>query len=111
MVVGFGATIKDVTVFLGDGETLPNKYNTALSTIFRHSKSTDWQLVLLKGLGEVLPENDPLLANPPPDLPLTTGEAGDTIYEHDDIIQIDEDRNRNNDSDDTGARPVVPSGS
>ncbi|VVB50928.1 Uncharacterised protein [uncultured archaeon] len=112
MVVGYqpGGTIKDARIILAEGETLPNSFNTALTVVWRRSQSTDWQLLLLKDVGEILPGDDPLLSELPGYLPLTTTEKESSMYEHADIIAIDEDSFSDNGDTSNGGSDLVPDG-
>lgn len=102
MIVGYqpGGNIRDARVVLKHDEKLPNKFNTKESIVYRESEDNAREWVLVKPKFSILPEDSPLLSQPAlpePSLLLTIETDGDTVYEHRDIIRLDEpnDDNKN----------------
>ncbi len=95
MIVGYqpGGSIRDARVVLKPDETLPNRYNVPESIVYREDADTH-QWVLVKPKFQVLPSDSPLLSQPKlpevDNFSLTT-EPVDAIFEHQDIIRVDED--------------------
>ena len=97
MIVGYipgpGHTIKNARVVLKPDETLPNRYNVPESEVLRLHPET-YEEILIKPVGSVLPANSDILSQPEmvigSILDLTVPEEGGTIYEHVDIIRLDE---------------------
>ncbi len=117
MIVGYipgvGHTIKNARVVLKPDETLPNRYNVVEAEVLRQHPDT-YEEILIKPVGTVLPADSDVLSNPEIqlgtvlDLTITAGEGN--LYEHADIIRLDED-NEDSDvgdgSDATDSGPVV----
>ena len=94
MIVGFqpGGTIKDSRIVLRPDELLPNEYNTEATAVYRENPDNLREWVLVKGKGEVLPLDSPLLTKPEAvhvDILDVVKPEGAT-FEHRDIIQFDE---------------------
>lgn len=95
MIVAFqpGGTVKDARVVLKPDELIPTRYNIPETIVYRES-AEDHSWVLVKPKFEVLPSDSPLLSQPKlPEVDLfslTTEENGDTLYEHQDIIRLEE---------------------
>jgi hypothetical protein len=116
-IPGHGHTIKNARVVLKPDETLPNRYNVVEAEVLRQHPDT-YEEILIKPVGTVLPADSDILSNPEIqlgtvlDLTITTGEGN--LYEHADIIRLDEDGETDNDdggdvlagADDSG--PLVP---
>lgn len=118
MIVGYipgpGHTIKNARVVLKPDETLPNRYNVPESEVLRMDPET-YEEILIKPVGSVFPADHEILSNPEItvgtilDLTIPTGEG--TLYEHADIIRLDEDSEDRSDDgspDAGGTGPVVP---
>ena len=96
MIVGYqpGGSIKDSRVVLKPGEKLPNRFNIPESIVYSENPDNPREWLLVKPKFSVLPEDSPLLSQPAlPEadiLSLTTEENADTLYEHQDIIRLEE---------------------
>lgn len=96
MIVAFqpGGSIKDARVVLKPDELIPNRYNTAEAIVYRENPDDPRNWLLVKPKFVVLPSDSPLLSQPKlPDVEnfsLTLPENGDMLYEHQDIIRLDE---------------------
>ena len=94
MIVGYqpGGSIRDARVVLRFDEKLPNRFNTEQTIVYREKEENprEWELVKPKFV--VLPEDSPLLSQPamPDILSLTTEQKAETIYEHQDIIKLED---------------------
>jgi hypothetical protein len=95
MIVGFqpGGTIRAAYVVLKPDETVPSRYNVPEAIVYREDPETHgW--VMVKPKFSVLPSDSPLLSQPAlPEVelfPLTAGEDSDTLFEHQDIINLDD---------------------
>lgn len=95
MIVAFqpGGSVRDARVVLKPDETLPNKYNTEQAEVYREQEGGGpWLLVKPKFV--VLPGDSPLLSQLElPEVetfPLTNPEDPVTLFEHRDIIRMDE---------------------
>jgi hypothetical protein len=96
MIVGYqpGGSIKDSRVVLKPNEKLPNRFNIPEAIVYVENPDNPREWLLVKPLNQVLPQDSPLLSQP--ELPnlesfsLTMTENSDTIYEHRDIIRMDE---------------------
>ena len=98
MIVGYqpGGTVKDARVVLRPDETVPARYNVPEAVIYREDAEThEW--IMVKDRFSVLPPDSPLLTQPKlPEVelfPLTNEENSDSLYEHQDIIRLDEKEN------------------
>ena len=95
MIVGFqpGGSVRDARVVLQPNETVPNRYNVPEAVIYREDPET-FEWIMVKPKFSVLPVDSPLLSQPTlPEVelfPLTTGENSDTLFEHQDIINLEE---------------------
>lgn len=95
MIVAYqpGGSIRDARVVLKPDEKIPTRYNTKEAIIYREGENGGpW--VLLKPLYSVLPVDSPLLSQPAlPEvsLSLTTEPEGGMVFEHTDIIRMDDD--------------------
>lgn len=104
MIVGWrpGGTIDSKRVELKPEETLPNAYNHPDVEVWRQDPENGYRpTTLVKGVGYVLPSNSKVLTSPvltledaiaevAETLPLIKTEECATVYEHVDIITIDE---------------------
>jgi hypothetical protein len=95
MIVAFqpGGNIKDARVVLKPDELVPAKFNTESAIVYRESPDGGpWLLV--KPRFTVLPGDSPLLSQLElPEVetfPLTNPEEPVTLFEHRDIIRMDE---------------------
>jgi hypothetical protein len=95
MIVAYqpGGSVKDARVVLKPTETLPNRYNTKQTVVYREQEGGGpWLLVKTKF--QVLPQDSPILTQPEiPEtqiLPLTNPEDPATLFEHQDIIRMEE---------------------
>jgi hypothetical protein len=95
VIVGYqpGGSVRDARVVLKPDETVPNRYNVAEAVIYREDSEThEW--VMVKPKFVVLPSDSPLLTQPKlPEVelfPLTTDQNSDSLYEHQDIIRLEE---------------------
>lgn len=94
MIVGFqpGGTVRDAMVILKGDEVLPNRFNVVGTIVYWENDDGQWLLV--KDKQELLPEDSLMLSKP--EIPkvdildLTPAPKCDSIYEHRDIIPIDE---------------------
>ena len=99
MIVGFqpGGSIRDSRVVLQPGEKLPNRYNVPEAVVYAENPDNPREWLLVKPLHQVLPQDSPLLSQPSefPELnnfSLTSEENPDTMYEHNDIIRLEEEK-------------------
>jgi hypothetical protein len=88
-----GGSVRDARVVLKPAETLPNRYNTEEAIVYREQEGGGpWLLV--KPKYQVLPQDSPILSQPEiPEIetfPLTNPEDPATLFEHRDIIRMDE---------------------
>ena len=96
MIVAFqpGGSVRDARVVLKPDELIPNRYNMAESIVYREDPDDPRNWILVKPKFTVLPSDSPLLSQPKlPEIDafsLTLPEDGDTIYEHQDIIRLEE---------------------
>jgi hypothetical protein len=96
MIVAYqpGGSIKDARVVLKPDELVPNRYNTEEAIVYRENPDDPRNWILVKPKFTVLPSDSPLLSQPElpgvETFPLTTEESSDTLYEHRDIIRLDE---------------------
>lgn len=96
MIVGYqpGGSVKDSRVVLRPDETLPNRFNIPESIVYREDPDNPRNWLLVKPKYSVLPEDSPLLSQPTiPEadiLSLTEEGNDDNLYEHVDIIRLDE---------------------
>jgi hypothetical protein len=95
VIVGFqpGGSVKDARVVLRPDETVPTRYNVPEAVVYREDADThEWLMV--KPKFSVLPSDSPLLSQPKlPEVELfslTSEENSDSLYEHQDIIRLDE---------------------
>ena len=93
MIVAFqpGGTIRSARVILRPDELVPLRYNVREAVIYREDAETgEW--VVVKPLDSVLPSGSPLLSELkiPTTFPLTEEKKGGSLYEHEDIIRLDE---------------------
>jgi hypothetical protein len=94
MIVAYqpGGTVRDARVVLKPAETLPNRFNTEESIVYREQEGGGpWLLV--KPKFSILPPDSPLLTQPRlPELifPLTNEADPATLFEHRDIIRMEE---------------------
>jgi hypothetical protein len=102
MIVGYqpGGSIKDSRVVLKPDEKLPNRFNIPEAIVYAENPDNPREWLLVKPLHQVLPQDSPLLSQPElPELDifsLTTEENPDTLYEHNDIIRLDEEADESN---------------
>lgn len=95
MIVAYqpGGSIRDARVVLKPEEKIPTRYNTRESIIYREGENGGpW--ILVKPQYSVLPSDSPLLSQPAlPEvsLSLTTEPETGTVFEHTDIIRMDDD--------------------
>ncbi len=98
MIVAFqpGGTIRDVRVVLKPDELIPNRFNTAAAEVFREDETGTW--LLIKPIGAELPVDSILLSKPEVAetaiLDLTKPLNGDTVFEHPDIISVDDEETK-----------------
>ncbi len=98
MIVAFqpGGTIRDVRVVLKPDELIPNRFNTPEAEIFREDETGTW--LLIKPRGSVLSADSILLSKPEVAetaiLDLTKPLNGDTVFEHPDIISVDDEETK-----------------
>lgn len=97
MIVCFqpGGTIKDKRVVIKWSEKIPWAFNTPETVIFRESEDNPQDWILVKPKGEVLPIDSPLLADQQvitesTILDLTKQPESASIFEHRDIIRMDD---------------------
>jgi hypothetical protein len=95
MIVGFqpGGTIRAAYVVLKPDETVPSRYNVPEAIIYREDAEThEW--IMVKPKFSILPVDSPLLSQPAlPEVelfPLTSDQNSDSLFEHQDIINLDE---------------------
>lgn len=99
MIVCFqpGGSIKDKRVIMRWEEKIPHSFNIEETEIFRESEDDPRNWILVKPIGEVLPLDSPLLKDAPItestvlDLDLTNAPESDNLFEHRDIIRMDDD--------------------
>lgn len=97
MIVLFqpGGTVKDKRITVMWNEKIPRAYNIPETEIKRADPDNPYLLYLVKPVGEVLPEDSPLLKDAPITegtvLDLSTTEAPGNAFEHRDIIRMDDD--------------------
>jgi hypothetical protein len=93
VIVAFqpGGSIRSARVVLKADETVPTRYNTKEAIIYREGENGGpW--VLVKPQYSVLPPDSPLLSQPAlPSLSLTTEPEPAMVFEHTDIIRMDDD--------------------
>jgi hypothetical protein len=93
MIVAFqpGGSIKAARVVLKPNEKIPARYNVLEAIVYREGENGGpW--VVVKPQYTVLRADDPLLSQPVlPEVTLTISEFGDTVFEHTDIIRMDDD--------------------
>lgn len=97
MIVAFqpGGSVKDARVVLRADEKVPARYNVPEAIVYREDPDNPRQWILVKGKFSVLPPSSALLSQPKlPEvdeiLPLTNDPNCDSLYEHQDIIRVDE---------------------
>lgn len=99
MIVAFqpGGSVKDARVVLQPNELIPDRFNIAEAIVYRENPDNPREWILVKPKFQVLPPDSPLLSQPKlPEVDvfsLTLPENGDTLYEHQDIIRLDEEPN------------------
>ena len=97
MIVAYqpGGTVRDVRVVLRFGEKLPNRFNTERAVVYMEGEDKPLPWTLVKDKYSVLPGDSELLSQPDvltdDILPLTNEESEATLYEHQDIIRMDDD--------------------
>jgi len=95
MIVAYqpGGSIRDARVVLKHDEKIPARFNVAEAIVYREAEDDPRQWIIVKPKFSVLPGDSPLLAQPElPEIELfpSTPETGETVYDHADIIKIDE---------------------
>jgi hypothetical protein len=110
MIVGYqpGGSIKDSRVVLKFTETLPNRFNVPEAVVYREDEDNSAIWLLVKPKFSVLPEDSPLLSKPTlPEITLTNEVGEDNLYEHADIIKIDDDNRSDGGGDGPSTGTVV----
>lgn len=96
MIIAFqpGGSIKDARVVLKPDELIPSRYNTAEAIVYRENPNDLRNWLLVKPKYVVLSSDSPLLSQPKlpevENFSLTLPEDGDTLYEHQDIIRLED---------------------
>lgn len=96
MIVAFqpGGSIRDARVVLKPDELIPARYNTRETIVYREDAEQPGRWILVKPKFTVLPPDSPLLsqiAMPETEIStLTTAPESGSVYEHQDIIRVDE---------------------
>ena len=109
MIVAYqpGGSIRDARVVLKPDERVPNRYNTKEAIVYREDPDNPREWLMVKPKFSVLPEDSPLLSQPQvPEidiLSLTNMENEGMLYEHVDIIRMDESIEGGGDSDEPAA--------
>jgi hypothetical protein len=95
MIVAFqpGGNIRAARVVLKPDEKIPLRYNTPEAIVYREGENGGpW--IIVKGQYTVLPPDSPLLSQPvlpEANFSLTTAPETEMIFEHTDIIRMDDD--------------------
>lgn len=96
MIVAFqpGGNVNDARVVLRHDELLPSRFNTERAVVYREAEGDPSEWLLIKPKFSVLPPDSPLLSQPElPEaeiIPLTNPEDPATLFEHRDIIRMEE---------------------
>jgi hypothetical protein len=96
VIVGFqpGGDVKDARVVLKFDELLPARFNTERAIVYREAEGNPTEWLLVKPRFSKLPPDSPLLSQPElPEaeiIPLTNSEDPATLFEHRDIIRMEE---------------------
>jgi len=99
MIVCFqpGGTIKHKHIVMQWDEKIPRGFNVSETVIYREGEDNPREWILVKPQGEVLPIDSPLLTDQiiteSTILDLTKDTGSDKIFEHRDIIRVDDDSN------------------
>lgn len=87
--------MKDKRIVIRWEEKIPHSYNVPETEIFRESEDDPRAWILVKPVGEVLPLDSPLLKDAPITestiLDFTKDENPESLFEHRDIIRMDDD--------------------
>ena len=87
MVIGRTTSAGMIPVILGDNELIPRNLNERKVVIFRQGNSTGRQLLMVKPLGDILPEESDLLRpipKPACNYTLDPDEPTGPVHQHDD---------------------------